>query len=275
MGPHGGIWGDAGYYALLLGGLVSFFWLKHRFERALQARTRGRAFGARPLMEGLRNLAEPAFLAVPARGASFSKLGGRPDLPVGSAWPMGAAGPMRFLGQIELSEARTAQAIEWLPERGALYVFCEAVLHDGREFVRVLYVRDANVATLSMVGASAPERHIDLLPVRSLPSSCWLAVDDDFSAAVEASAEHHERLPKLQAPRHQLGGYPDEIQKEQMAISCQRLAGPGDWRLLLQLDTDGALKMEFGDGGRLFVFVRETDAKAGDFTRTVTIWQTY
>jgi len=93
--------------------------------------------------------------------------------------------------------------------------------------------------------------------------------------------------------QHRVGGYPNEIQDAQMALICEHafrgLPDPvyqldvtpeleraaDEWRLLIQIDSDPALKMNWGDGGRLYTFIRKTDARAGDFTKTVAIWQSY
>jgi uncharacterized protein YwqG len=46
-------------------------------------------------------------------------------------------------------------------------------------------------------------------------------------------------------------------------------SAPADWRLLLQLDTDNDAGMMWGDTGTLYFWIREQDARAGDFSK---IW---
>ena len=49
--------------------------------------------------------------------------------------------------------------------------------------------------------------------------------------------------------------------------------GAADWRLLLQIDTDDDLGVMWGDGGILYAWIREEDARAGRFDRTWVVLQ--
>ena len=42
-----------------------------------------------------------------------------------------------------------------------------------------------------------------------------------------------------------------------------------------QLDTDAGLKTRWGDGGRLYYWIREADARAGDFSKIQMVGQDY
>ena len=48
-----------------------------------------------------------------------------------------------------------------------------------------------------------------------------------------------------------------------------------DWRLLLQLDTDSRLEFIWGDMGRLYFWIRESDLRRGYFADTCAILQSY
>ena len=52
-------------------------------------------------------------------------------------------------------------------------------------------------------------------------------------------------------------------------------AGVDEWRLLLQVDSDDDAGMMWCDVGQLYFWVREVDARAGDFSRTWTILQSH
>jgi len=55
--------------------------------------------------------------------------------------------------------------------------------------------------------------------------------------------------------------------------SANKLGNVTDWRLLLQLDTDDDAGMMWCDVGSLYFWVREQDARAGDFSAAWMILQ--
>jgi uncharacterized protein YwqG len=52
-------------------------------------------------------------------------------------------------------------------------------------------------------------------------------------------------------------------------------AGVKDWRLLLQIDSDDDARMMWGDSGRLYFWVREDEARRGDFSGAWMVLQCY
>lgn len=247
----------------------------------------------------VRELIRPSLLLIATDEPVFSQLGGDPMLPAGWTWPAGERRPLSFLGQLDLAEAQSAGTMDWLPPGGLLYVFFDQDRHGAEDMVQVLYAADAATAL-----QAAPKdawrrfraRRVSFQPCRSAPSLEWLGLD---AAELGLSDGEFAALGRIgDAPpsgdiQYRVGGYPNEIQPERLAISCEyqsrglvepRFGDPipseieaaaEDWRLLLQIDSDPALGMNWRDGGRLYVFIRPQDARAADFTRTVTLEHFY
>ena len=247
----------------------------------------------------MRRLARPTLLLVPAKEPAFSKLGGQPELPSDLGWPTGQAGPLAFVGQIDLASAGQLVDLPWLPQSGRLYAFYDPERHGFRDVVQVLF-SDRPAAPAAMTPPPAlctfPERRVAFMRFTSAPSVDWLGVDIESLSANPAEWPEPGELvgaPPPQEVQHRIGGYPNEIQSGCMRLACECLArglpepngetanplalesASRSWRLLLQIDSDPALKMNWGDAGRLYVFVREQHARAGDFSNTVSIWQTH
>ncbi len=281
--------------AIGLGTLIA-----RRRERFLLRKRRETASsdGAR-IRSRITRMARPTLLMTPTKQPSFSKMGGRPELPEGQAWPFGDKLPLSFLTQIDLAEARAAGGPDWLPEDGRLYAFYDEPRMDCADLVRVIHSREPAGEPAPYPYEVSPKlrftaRPIAFLRLQSVPSLDWLGVDvreldDNIDLDELANLPNEPFGDELQ---HRVGGYPSEIQEEQMALTCERIRrgrhpyedeeptqamqrASKAWRLLLQIDSDPGLKMNWGDGGMLYVFIREQDARKGDFSQTVTITQTY
>ena len=239
-------------------------------------------------------MVRPTFLMVAAKEAVFSKFGGSPDLPSDLTWPGAGGSRHLFLAQVDLAEVHACEPVDWLPPTGKLYAFLDERGLDSAEMIRVLFSQSP--PDVSAGQPSFVERRVRFERRSSLPSPDWLGLDAtelDCDPSHWAEAKAVDDAPPSDVLQHRVGGYPNEIQVECMRLTCEHLARelapprfrdviePGiegrswNWQLLLQIDSDPALKMNWGDGGRLYVFVREQDARSGDFSQTVSIWQTY
>lgn len=258
-----------------------------------------RSQAATPILELMEAQALPCVILQSGRGASVGKLGGRPDLDARHDWPLWKGAPQAFLAQLDLAALRRSGGPDWLPERGALFFFYDAeqstwgfdpadrgswtVIHEPDGFAaapRVLPNLPAH--------AVYHERPLSGRPERSRPDAELMGVDfpDVDAPEYEAyEARLNANAPK-NAPWHQVGGYPAAIQTSAMALECQLAsngvylggpegyasprrkaleAGTKDWRLLLQVDSDDDAGMMWGDVGRLYFWVREDEARRGDF----------
>jgi uncharacterized protein YwqG len=198
---------------------------------------------------------------------------------------------------------RAAGGVDWLPGEGRLTFFYE--LEHGswglepEDFGSSVVVYETGGAEPAAEPADLPEHaRAPAYPIRftaatSLPSTerldiDWKRMSKAESLAVEAAAEALEPP----SPVHQVGGFPRAVQADQMELQCEVVSealrpsgGRGlvtgepapsavaQWRLLLQVDSDDDAGMMWGDTGTLYFWIREQDARAGDFSKTWTILQ--
>ncbi|MBL8773928.1 MAG: DUF1963 domain-containing protein [Phenylobacterium sp.] len=281
----------------LLAAILAIAWL----VGALRQRSRrGRSYdypATYRLRSRLRRMARPTLLLFPAKSPGFSKLGGLPELPADTAWPEFEGRPPAFVAQLDLAAFAAHAGMPWLPHEGRLYFFFDEARNGALDCCVAIYSLEPPgppVAFPAPLAASQrfAELRVGFMRFTSLPSWDWLGEDEP---GPEIDWEGFDLLADADLGdeiEHRVGGYPSEIQGGQMGVHCEYLwrglawdpDGPvpddirragRQWRLLLQIDSDPALGMNWWDGGRIYVFVRARDARRGDFRKTVTITQTH
>ena len=241
--------------------------------------------------------AVPAVHLVAGPEGSRSHLGGSPALPDDFSWPERKGAPLAFLARLDLAELERALPVEWLPPSGSLLFFYDAENQpwgfdpgdrDGWAVLRLPESTGTAAGARAPGGEALPRRGISFQPIRSLPSSERSAIAAlRFSYKEQDAYEALRDRPFGGRPQHQVGGFPSPVQGDGMELECQLAsnglfcgdesgyrdpraaeleAGAADWRLLLQVDSDDDLGVMWGDLGRLYFWVREEDARAGDFS---------
>ncbi|WP_340643694.1 YwqG family protein [Phenylobacterium sp.] len=223
-------------------------------------------------------------------GDGRSRLGGTPE--VAGVWPRYQGRPLSCVAQLDLAQIQAAGGPEWLPGHGRLLFFYElehgswGLDEKDAESAVVIHEAGSPIAATEPGDlpddAKLPAYPITFAPTASYPSGERAAID--WSRLNTASADTlDEALVNLApaAPAHQIGGYPAPVQSDDMEAECENIArrlghgggDPADWRLLLQLDTDEDVGMMWYDVGSLYFWIREQDARAGDFSKVWVILQ--
>jgi hypothetical protein len=215
-----------------------------------------------------------------------SRLGGLPNLPLGCTWPDPA---LSFIAQIDLKEAAAHAPEGSLPPHGRLLVFYDAVAQpwgapDQAEGWRVMYVADGDT---DLAPVPAPEG-VPVFRVLPLTFASDLTLPTPDLLGLGAAGGPQEAAPGLgpvadwdfqtdawsldEGPCHQLLGHPYPIQGDPLREAAQ-YSGAGEWRLLLQVDSDQRAGMMWGDAGMLYFCIRPEDLAARRFDRVWCIMQ--
>ncbi len=219
----------------------------------------------------------------------------------GTAWPTTRNGKeLTFLVQVALADAEgLAPATTALRGHLAFFVDLEASFSHASDFDRfcVLHVTGE---MLDHASSPVPERpsmaarieHALTVPTAGVVEELGIPVDGDYEAVREALGVGGHRLlgngdfihnMPLRSFKEQVKVSPDRpganpFTGEKIVIRGRNLEGvpatvidllrkPATWLPLLQLDTDPAVDMQWGDMGRLWFLVREDDWKKQRFDR--------
>jgi Domain of unknown function (DUF1963) len=246
------------------------------------------AASARPTLLVLRKLLRRA-----PRELGTSRLGGNPDLPLGTPWPHCRGKRQSFLGQFRLSDL-PPEAGELGVHGGVLLLFmevrfehpsvrfrgrwggrCTTVIHAtaGTPLARVRPPRRAAILRLRpaqlryAVRPDIPDVAMDFQSP-AVPLSDVLLVDSEVDRWWDLRDSLHRRKGLLS---HRLLGYVDTPNGEG---SCwRRTERPIDaWRHLITVGLDFGIRFEVADGGRLQVEIPPADLAAGRFDRVCGIF---
>lgn len=234
-----------------------------------------------------------------------SRIGGLPDLPPGTEWPLWKGEPQAFLAQLDLADVAGLPGTEVLPPDGFLAFFYTARQDtwgfdpDDRGSWAVVHVTPGSRLARARPPGPLPDGGVfDLCvptvrPALSLP--VWDTKHVEGLGLSDEEVDAYREMTHLLdgADHHRLLGHPDQIQGD-MTVECQlvshglnigdgsawndrraRIPEPGwsDWRLLLQVASDEGPGMMWGDAGFLYFWIREQDLARRAFDRVWTILQ--
>lgn len=253
-------------------------------------------------------LASPALHLAVLDTPSLSHFGGSPNLPANVPWPEHNGKRLGFLARLSLPEMHRAHAMPWLPASGALLFFYDIENqpwgfdpkdHSGWAVRHVTDLPSPALPSDAGTGGdmAVPHRNAGFRRIATLPS--W---EREAVKALQLTSEESDEFARIAdapfggKPKHQVAGFPAPVQGDAMELECQLAShglycgdstgykdpraaalkdGASDWRLLFQLDTDDDLGVMWGDGGTLYFWVKETDARAGNFTNAWLVLQCY
>jgi uncharacterized protein YwqG len=242
--------------------------------------------------------------------AGASRLGGAPDLAPGQVWPATDDGPLAFVAQIALDSVRGFAASRVLPQAGLLSFFFDAAQErwgfDPKDVGH-------SVVLYSHAGPYRPAEPPADLPAEARFVPCGISYNEGLtippleSTAFEElrfSPDERDRYATLTDALREHGsfeaeerswllGHPDQVQgnmQEECALVTGGLYcgdGPpttdprhrmlarraGEWRLLLQVASEEAAGMMWGDLGNLYYWIRHEDLAAARFESSWTILQ--
>jgi uncharacterized protein YwqG len=258
------------------------------FRRRLESSGLGRH------AEKLERLARPGIRLRPhsvsdaAAGIGQSRIGGQPDLPASTEWPEYLGVPQSFIAQINLAETHGYDPGGQLPGAGILSFFYDSAQRvwgfdpSDKDGWAVLYTEaSVNLAPRAFPDALPDQgrfRPVTLRPEGEITyARSELSELEAVGLDADEGSTYDELIEEVEGSIHRLLGHPNSIQGD-MQLECQLVShglylgnpsgyrepmaaelrpGAVDWRLLLQIDSDEAAQMMWGDSGRIYYWMHK------------------
>jgi uncharacterized protein (TIGR02996 family) len=212
-----------------------------------------------------------------------SKFGGHPDLPQTANWPTCEAGPLGFLGQINLDELAQTQVVRWLPRGGLLSFFAYQSYTSGHQpgagpevagDTRVLYSPpSATLRRRPPPDDLGDDGNAPFHACRLGWCETWDLPDRQDVLPRQYSADRKkldkgDRWEKVHEIRRQCHSFGHHLLGYSVHFRTMEDPSPGpDWSNLLCLNSDDHLDWSWCDGEHLAVFVHQDDLALGTIAR--------
>lgn len=235
------------------------------------------------------------------------RIGGRPALPAGAEWPRRADGrPLSLIAQIDLAQVAAVLEGSPFPRTGSLAFFYDAITQDAwgfrpedRDAWRIVHCPSGELqfleypSDLRAGGRFAPvalstEQEVtfpgpDSFEVEPILGANWWSTPySDEVIGQEPAGDLHRFLGnpdpvqgdmQVEAQLASNGVYMGDETGQRSAEGQRLRPGSGEWRLLLQVDSNDAGAMMWGDTGRLYWWIKEADLRIGARDRAWLILQ--
>ncbi len=226
-----------------------------------------------------------------------SRIGGVPDMPPDFKWPLRNGVPMSFIAQVGLGEAHAYDIHGELPARGMLWFFYDAKQetygadptdrggwsvmfkedYPGLQRIEAPTTLPAESQFKACSVSFAKEVTLSQSPKLDIPHFDWTA---DEVQKYETLLSTFPTPEDHGAVHHQLLGHPQTIQDD-MRLECQLAShgvtdindpranelsnGANEWQLLLQVDSDDNIGMQWGNTGMIYYWLKTSDLQKCDF----------
>ena len=255
------------------------------------------------LKSKVSGLTKPSVQLIKTKNKTKSKFGGKPLVDsIDFVWPTSNSKPMYFLAQFDLTEVSNHLNYEWLGRSGAVLFFYELREmpwgYDPKDKGKWKVIYQSNPREecdfpeylendLILNEIYMEMRKVDLLPPYEDQSIQKLGLTDKEVDLYSELNEHYEEFdPYRELPAHQIGGFPEPVQGDDMQFEAQQASNGiymGDekgyqnaekkdfelaknkWQLLFQFDSDDELDVMWGDAGMLYFWVETKKSKSNNF----------